>query len=52
MELLRGTPAAAIDFTVTMRRLSEVVGGVRTARLINGELRATAAMVIDWLEGG
>jgi hypothetical protein len=52
MELLRGTPAAAIDFTVTMRRLSEVLGGVRTARLINGELRATAAMVIDWLEGG
>jgi hypothetical protein len=35
-----------------MRRLSEVVGGVRTARLINSELRATAAMVIDWLEGG
>jgi hypothetical protein len=52
MELLRGTPAAAIDFTAAMRRLSEVTGGVRTARLVNGELRATAATVIDWLEGG
>jgi hypothetical protein len=52
MELLRGTPAAAIDFPAAMQRLAEVTSGVRTARLVNGELRATAATVIDWLGSG
>jgi hypothetical protein len=49
MELLRGTPAAAVDFTATMERLSGVTTKVRTARLAVGELDKTATAIIDWL---
>ncbi len=50
MELLRGTPAAADDFAGTMRRLSDIAGGVATARLRVGELDQTARLVVEWLQ--
>lgn len=49
MELLRGTPAAAFDFTATMQRLSGVSAAVRTARIAVGELDDSAAAIIEWL---
>lgn len=49
MELLRGTPAAAEDFTGTMRRLADIASHVATARLRVGESDRTAWLVRDWL---
>lgn len=49
MELLRGTPASALDFEGTMRRLSAIAERVPTVRLRVGELDRTALAVRDWM---
>lgn len=50
MELLRGTPAATIDFAGTVQRVSGIASQVRCARLRSGRLDRTTAMIGDWLE--
>jgi hypothetical protein len=52
MELLRGTWAASVDFSNGLRRMSELLDGVRCARLAAGALDATLERIVDWLETG
>jgi hypothetical protein len=52
MELLRGTPAASIDFGGTLSHLAAAIGAVRCARLEAGELGATAATLRTWFDEG
>lgn len=52
VELARGTPAAAVDFTGTLRRLTAVTSEVPCARLTVGRLDATADLVAGWIDGG
>ncbi len=51
MELLRGTPAAEVDFEATIARLGRIAAGVPCLRLRPGELNATADAVRRWVEG-
>jgi hypothetical protein len=50
MELLRGTPAAEIDFEATIARLGRIAASVPCLRLRPGELSATADAVRRWAE--
>lgn len=52
LELARGTPAAATDFTGTLRRLTTATREVPCARLAVGRLDATVDLVAAWLDGG
>lgn len=49
LELIRGTPAAALDFAGTIGRLGTITASVPTARLWTGELDRTATVILDWL---
>ena len=50
MELLRGTPAAAIDFGESLGRIATALDGVRCGRLRGGTLDCTVDAVVSWLE--
>ena len=50
MELLRGIPAAAIDFGAALSHVAAAVGAARCARLEAGELDATVAALHAWLD--
>ena len=50
MELLRGTPAASIDFGVALSRMAAAAGEARSVRLEAGGLDETIAAVLAWLD--
>ena len=52
MELLRGTPAAAIDFSDSLRRIAATLAGVRCGRLRAGSLDSTVNAVVRLARGG
>jgi hypothetical protein len=50
LELLRGTPAASIDFGAVLPQMAGALGSARCARLDSGELTETVAAVLAWLD--